>query len=396
MQVRSVKKRLFAWLLNTALYALTLPFRLFNTPKSTNIGNPDSFLIARLDHIGDVILSTPLYHSIKERYPNAKISVLCGSWAKEILSNNPYVDSLIDIDCPWWSYIRSDAGKTGSFTKKLCKTIREICHRRFDVFVDLRGDIRHIFLFGWIPRIPVRISYTRSGGTFLLTNAFNHEDGKHEIERNYKLFRSFEPIKRYWKTEIYTKPNITNALKNNIGFSVNLETDDFAVIFNGGRSRLRRLSNEKVAYLCNILIRDHSLKCFYVGDRDDFKDGEKIGRSIDLHDRSFLNLCDKLTLSEVRDLIKSSRIFIGSDSSVLQLSASTNTPSISLFGPVNPDQAMPIGVNKKVIYHPYPCSPCLQDTCIVTGSKCVAQCMEDITVEEVIQNVEDLLSKGKA
>ena len=123
MQVRSIKKRVFAWFLNIGLYVLTLPFRLFRTPKSTNIGNPDSFLIVRLDNIGDVILSTPLYHSIKERFPSAKISVLCGSWAKEILGNNPYVDSLIVVDCPWWSYIRNDAKTTGSFIKNLYKTV---------------------------------------------------------------------------------------------------------------------------------------------------------------------------------------------------------------------------------------------------------------------------------
>jgi len=122
----------------------------------------------------------------------------------------------------------------------------------------------------------------------------------------------------------------------------------------------------------------------------------QINIAIDSPDGSFLNLCGKLTLPEVRDLINLSRLFIGSDSSVTHLSASTDTPSISLFGPLNPEQAIPIGANKKVIYHPYPCSPCLQDICIVTRSKNIAQCMESITVEEIILNVEDLLSKEKS
>ena len=396
MQVRSRKKRLFAWFLNIALYALTLPFRLLNPPKSTNIRKPGSFLIVRLDHIGDVILSTPIYHSIKERFPNAKISVLCGSWAKEILENNPYVDSLIVIDCPWWTSSRNDVDKGKVFIRQLRKTIREICYRRFDVFVDLRGDIRHIFLFGWIPRIPVRISYTRSGGAFLLTSPFLYEGEKHEIEKSYNLFSEFEPIKRFWKTEIYTKLDNINSLQNKLGVSLNINSDDYAVIFNGGRSKLRRLNNGKVAQLCSILIRNYSIKCCYVGHHDDLEDGEKVDRSIDSHFGNFLNLCGKLTLLEVRDLIDLSRLFIGSDSSVLHLSTSTDTPSISLFGPLNPDQAMPIGLNKKVIYHPYPCSPCLQEICVANKSKSVAQCMEDITVEEIILNVEDLLSKRKA
>jgi len=300
MQVRSRKKRIFAWALNIILYFLTLPFRLFNPPKSTDIRKPDSFLIVRLDHIGDIILSTPIYHSIKERFPKAKITVLCGSWAVDLLSNNPYVDSLIVLDCPWWTSIRSDVRSKGGFLSHLYKTVKFIYASQFNVFVDLRGDIRHIFLFGWLPGIPVRISYTRSGGAFLLTTPFHYEEERHEIERSYHLFSGFEPIKKYWKTEIYTKPDNVNTLQNKLGVLLNINCDGYAVIFNGGRSKLRRLSNEKVAHLCNILIRDYSLKCCYVGHQDDLAHGEKVGRIIDSPDGSFLNLCGKLTLPLIR------------------------------------------------------------------------------------------------
>jgi len=111
MQVRSRKKRIAAWVLNIFLFIFTYPLRVIDITKSNDRKDPSSFLIARIDHIGDVILSTPIYRSLKEAFPKAKIGILCGSWAEEILKTNPYIDYIIVLDCPWWTSIRNDSQK---------------------------------------------------------------------------------------------------------------------------------------------------------------------------------------------------------------------------------------------------------------------------------------------
>jgi lipopolysaccharide heptosyltransferase II len=394
MHVRSRKKRIFAWFLNIFLYLSSFSFRLFNLFKAPlPINNPSSFLIVRLDHIGDVILSTPIYHSLKERFPNARITVLCGSWAADLLSNNPFVDSIIILDCPWWASIRSDAGSGKGFLRQLYKTISNIRTTQYDVFIDLRGDIRHIFLFGWLPNIPVRISYTRSGGGFLLTHPHQHENGHHEIARNYNLLSSFEPLRKYWKTEVYTKNDHHLTLQTKIGKALNINQEPFAVIFNGGRSKLRRLSRQKIAEICRMLHQNYSLKCCYVGDQNDYPDGDETKSLLGADAKGFNNLCGLINFMELKDLISCAKLFIGTDSSVLHLSASTDTPSIALYGPLPAKETMPIGDSKRVVYHQYSCSPCLQEVCTITESKNISQCMADISVEEIMRNVSELLNK---
>ena len=56
------------------------------------------FLIARIDRIGDVVLSTPLPREIKKKYPNSYISILVKNYTKDIYLNNPFVDSIITFD----------------------------------------------------------------------------------------------------------------------------------------------------------------------------------------------------------------------------------------------------------------------------------------------------------
>lgn len=383
MQVRSRKKRFFAWILNIILYIVTFPFRLIGYPGQSISKVPLSILIARLDHIGDVILSTPIYHSLKDKFPDTSITVLCGSWSAEILRENPYVDSIMVIDCPWWSSIRSDGDKPIDFIKKIYETIRAVKCRKFDVFIDLRGDIRHIFFFGWLTGIPRRISYTRSGGHFLLSDPHLYEEGIHEIDRNYRLLSAFGPLNKFFKPEIYPDTKAISNLKEKLIQKIDVGKDKYIVVFNGGRSNLRRLRNQKVAAVCDALIGEYAVKCCYVGGKTDYESGEEVKMLIRSDASSFFNLCGHLDLTEVKYLIDSAMLFIGTDSSVSQLSASSDTSSISLFGPVHPNQAAPIGDNKKVIYHPYPCSPCLQDICIITKSTERSECMESISSEEI-------------
>ena len=60
--------------------------------------NKNRYLIARIDRIGDVVLSTPLPREIKKKYPGSFVSVLVKNYTKDIYLNNPHVDYIITYD----------------------------------------------------------------------------------------------------------------------------------------------------------------------------------------------------------------------------------------------------------------------------------------------------------
>lgn len=55
-------------------------------------------LIARIDRIGDVVLSTPIPREIKKAHPDSFVSVLVRKYAKDIYLNNPHIDETILFD----------------------------------------------------------------------------------------------------------------------------------------------------------------------------------------------------------------------------------------------------------------------------------------------------------
>lgn len=383
MKVNSTRKKIGAYAINVILFIGTLPFRFVRRKGQINSDQP-TILISRPDRIGDVLLSTPVYHSIKEKFPNGKIVMLCYPAAELVVKYNPYIDETWFIEFPWW-----EKDKGFRAYRKFWKTYKiiysKIRKQKFDIFIELRGDIRLTFLFGWLPNIPMRISNDRSKGVFLLTHHTKFDFNLHEIEKNNQLLTFFEPIEKYLKPEVYTNGD-ASFLEN---FSISKK---FVVIFNGGRSPLRRLSEEKIIQLVNALNEKYGVLCVMVGDSADAHSACKVSENV-IQKNAFINLCGQVSLLEVKVLIDNAMLFIGSDSSINHIAAATNTPSISLYGPMIPSQIQQIGENKLHIFHQYPCSPCLQKKCIVNNSTLVARCMTDISVLEILTLADSFLNE---
>lgn len=61
----------------------------------------EKILIIRLAHIGDTLMTTPAIRALKEHYPDASITALVGSWCRDIMVGNPFIDRVITLDAPW-------------------------------------------------------------------------------------------------------------------------------------------------------------------------------------------------------------------------------------------------------------------------------------------------------
>ena len=51
--------------------------------------------------MGDVLVTTPLIKGLRKSFPNAKIALGIGDWAKPLIENNPLLDEVISCNAPW-------------------------------------------------------------------------------------------------------------------------------------------------------------------------------------------------------------------------------------------------------------------------------------------------------
>lgn len=107
-----------------------------NSPKQLKI------LVARIDRIGDVVLSTPIPREIKKAYAASFVSVLVRKYTRDIYLNNPHVDEIILYD-----------GEDNKTQKTFWQLVKEIRKFKFTHAFMLLPDERlnWILFFSGVP-----------------------------------------------------------------------------------------------------------------------------------------------------------------------------------------------------------------------------------------------------
>jgi len=141
-----------------------------------------NILVIRNDHIGDLILSTPVFRGLKKSFPNAKITVICSKVNKPIIEHNKNVDELIIFE----------HGK--QFLKnfhKYPKILWNLRRKKFDIGIDLRGDFLNVFFLMFMAGVKKRIgSYRSKSSKFFLNKGLKKDFETHETDYVLKLINN--------------------------------------------------------------------------------------------------------------------------------------------------------------------------------------------------------------
>ena len=101
-------------------------------------GSPRSILIIRLDQLGDLVLTTPLFRELKRVYPGARITAVIPPHFKAILTTNRHVDEILTLDEVRAKWLPSRARCLASALWFYWIKMR---HRQFDLAISPRWDV---------------------------------------------------------------------------------------------------------------------------------------------------------------------------------------------------------------------------------------------------------------
>ena len=59
-----------------------------------NLTDAKKVLVLKYDRIGDMIVATPIFRELKNKYPNISISVLASKGNRDVIKYNPYIDNI--------------------------------------------------------------------------------------------------------------------------------------------------------------------------------------------------------------------------------------------------------------------------------------------------------------
>ena len=108
------------------------------------------------------------------------------------------------------------------------------------------------------------------------------------------------------------------------------------------------------------------------------------GRLVDLVGRT-----DLKTLAAVIDRAE---CVVTGDTGPMHLAAALGRPLVALFGPTNADLTGPYGTRSLVLADRSDCARCGQRLCTFAGGKQELACLRNISVDDVVEAVQRLLS----
>lgn len=338
-------------------------------------------LIVRTDRIGDVVLSTPTITAVRKAFPKAYIAMMVSPETKEIIKGNPYLNEVIVYD--------KKVRQRGIF--KTLQFARWLRDKRFDLVFILHSTNR-VNLVTFLAGIPKRVGYKRGKMDFLLTDTLDYKKrlgDKHEAEYSLDVLRHIgidaEISPLVMPIDKKSENKIEELLRGN-----GLKQGEKILVLHPGASDVSKMwPQENFAKTADALVEKFELRAVLISDLEHVDLGEKVRKL--MKDKPVF-LCGKTSLGDLAALFKRTSLFISNDSGPVHIACAVGVPVISIFSRnekgLSPKRWGPLGKNVAVLHKDVGCAECLAHNC-----KKAFLCLRSVTVEEVVEKAEELLSQ---
>ncbi len=325
--------------------------------------------------MGDIIQTLPFLDSLKESFPQAKISFLTSSLGVELLKLKGGVDDFFKWDCIWFDPKRKPVVSLG-------EVVRWIKMKNFDGVFELRGDVRLIGLLKYA-RAKNIVGYGSTGGGFLLDINVPWEKDIPAIDKNLKLLAA---IGGKTKTDV---PHLKFSSQDNSSSNSN---DKFRLVIHpdAGTAAKKWPVDYFVELIKKLLIND-LVQIDLIG--LDKELGQVIEKRVG---GSLQNYMGKTTFLELCELLIRSDGLLSNDSGPAHLMAALGKPVWVLWSGTAPSQVWaPRGSFVHLFEQAVPCAPCSHSICPVGGHPCLTNISVDSVFNVLTSEIRKLKSFSK-
>jgi ADP-heptose:LPS heptosyltransferase len=364
-----------------SVFKVTRAIRFWGSSHPPIGKTPSKILVLQTGGVGDVVMSLPALKAIRDRFPEAIVTLVAGPWAAEVVKGQDVVHEVVGALPPWL--------RRFSFTRSLRFWTRAIGLRRdkFDLGIDLQGDPRSL-LFLYLTGARARVSYAWYGaqmGEYLLTQVVpGPVRDAHLIDRFLAVVHAIgcKTENRLPRMDLSESERITaSASKQSMLSGKRL----LLGIHPGAGNPLRHWSSERFAALIKQVVSsvDASVVVF-AGPGEEEMATDVVTRAGVGVVVAGLNLRDLVVRLSVLDCL------VALDSSAAHIGAALDVPVVCLFGPTHSQFGGPRGpIVRSIQAGSFECRPCTQEFCIHPG----ASCMDAIMVDIVLKSTAAILAR---
>jgi heptosyltransferase-2 len=337
---------------------------------------PENILVRMPNWIGDLVMATPVLTDLRKNFPHASITAMCKAPLCDLLKEDASIDELFCFTKPSNKFSRRQEERD---------IIAKIRAGNYDTGILLTNSFSSAWWF-WAGKIPVRIGYAKHWRRFLLTDPICPPSEKmHQVDEYKKLLiplgiSSSKGAPRLYVTEKEVKES------KELLYQRGYKSGHTLIGINPGAAygSAKCWPIEKFRALSLELLKDQKLFLVFFGDQNTASLVKKICSGLDSR---VINLAGITSLRELSCIIKDCNLLITNDSGPMHIADAFQVPLVSLFGSTDETLTGPYSQPFSVINKKVSCSPCFKRVCPIDF-----KCMEQISVEDVIQAVHKRIS----
>lgn len=305
-------------------------------------------LFVTLSNLGDVVMTLPVYQSLRRAYPDARIDVVVSPRAASVFREAAGEGRLIEYD------------KKMGWSKRLA-FIGGLRRERYDLAVDLRFSP----LGFWA-------GARRRNRYFLRPR----RRARHRLVRHLQSLDGLVPA----------SARGASFLDNRHAFPDRVPpvAAPYVVAAPGARSDVKRWPAESFAALLDKLWLDEGLTPVLVGSPDEREDARRVAEKTSA---PVMNLCGETDFAGLVSVLRGAALAVTNDSAPLHVADALKIPVLALFGPTDARKYGPKNARGLALRRTLFCSPCEEAQCRYNR-----ECLNELSVAEAHRAAKLLLT----
>lgn len=321
----------------------------------------NTILISRTDNIGDVVLTLPVVHVLKEKFPNCRIIFLGKTYTKPVLECCNSIDEIICWD---------EIIKLGN--KAQINLIRSL---NIDCIIHVFPN-RNVASLAKAAGISIRIGTSHRLFHWFTCNKLPNFTRKnsdlHESQLNFKLLQPLDIEKVYSLEEIKFFFDFIKVQPLSGALAALIDPGRYNLILHP-KSKGSALEWELDNFLVLVkILPKEKFKIFATGTKQESEQLIPL-----FSDRNVTDLTGKLSLAELISFINHADALVAASTGPLHLAAVLGKKAIGIYPserPIHPGRWSPIGKNTATLVSARSCKNCKRGTC---------NCMSAVKPEDV-------------
>jgi len=366
----------FFWFINRV--ASLIKFGKKSFPFSTQ---PKHILVANTAHLGDLVISSSILPAIRNKYPEAKIYLLVGSWSRQVAESIPGINEILCYR--HWKLNRDSIPKWRKFLIYLadCKSLlSKLRNKNIDLAIDLYPYYPNSSLLLLFGKVKTRLGFTTGGFEFLYTKAVPFDIKDQHVVTSYISLLKEIGINDVQRADLKPSLSLTYPPQEKI------PSDEPTVIIHPGSGDEKKLwpLEKWIDLIISLADTIPGLKIILTGSSPQ---EQHIASELLKYAKNVENLAGKQSWKEFCFTVSQANLLIGVDSVAGHVASAYFVPVVIVAaGMSNVNHWKPIGETVEVLTKVLPCAPCYN------GKGCVEmKCIRDISVQDVLNKVKSIL-----